>query len=121
MQTLNIPQSAIVDSRGLITQEWLVFMNELIRLSNQVISSDVIDKADDTDDIIIESLRLSSIAMPESDELTTYVAPVIQQDEVIQHTAVQMMHDDQQQDNPYALISSIEQQLYDQQIWGLNA
>lgn len=121
MQTLNIPQSPIVDNRGLITQEWLVFMNELIRLSNQVISSDVIDKADGNDDIIIEGLRLSSIAMPESDELSTYVAPIIQQDEAIQNTAIQITQDNQQQDNPYALISSIEQQLYDQQIWGLNA
>lgn len=121
MQQLMIPKSPIVDGRGQITQEWLVFMNELIRLSNQVISSDVVDKAKDSSDLIIEGLRLSSIAMPESDELSTYVAPVIQQDEVIQNTAIQVTHDDQQQDNPYALISSIEQQLYDQQIWGLNA
>lgn len=121
MQQLMIPQSPIVDSRGMMTQEWLVFTNELIRLSNQVISSDVVDKADGNEDLVIEGLKQSSIYMPESDELTTYVAPIIKQDEPIQNTSIQITQDDQQQDNPYALISAIEQKLYDQQIWGLNA
>ena len=44
MQTLMIPQSPIADNRGQVTQEWLVFMNELIRLNNTVISSDVLIK-----------------------------------------------------------------------------
>lgn len=134
MQTLMIPQSPIVDNRGLITQEWLVFMNELIRLSNTVISSDVVNKADDNDELIITSLAQPSVYTPENYELTTYVAPIIEQDEVIQNTplsiaqdepiqstSIQITQDDQTQDNPYALISSIEQQLYDQQIWSLNA
>lgn len=121
MQTLMIPQSPIVDNRGLITQEWLVFMNELIRLSNTVISSDAVNKADDNDELTITSLAQPSVYTPENYELTTYVTPIIEQDEVIQNTAIQITQDDQQQDNPYALISSIEQQLYDQQIWSLNA
>lgn len=134
MQQLNIPQSPIVDNRGQITQEWLVFMNELIRLSNNVISSDVVDKADDTDEIIIEGLKQSNVIVPEDIQMSTYVAPITMQyetvgdvaisishDETMQSTPVQIAQDDQQQDNPYALISSIEQQIHDQQIWSLNS
>lgn len=121
MQQLMIPQSPIVNQQGQITQEWLVFMNELIRLSNQVISSDVVDKADGTDEAIIEGLRQSNIIVPEDDEMTTYVMPFVEQDEVIQNTPVQITQDDQHQDNPYALISTIEQKIHDQQIWSLNS
>lgn len=120
MQQLNIPQSPIVDSRGMMTQEWLVFTNQLIRLSNSVISSDVVDKVDDNDDLTISSLQQPSVYIPESHDLNTYVAPIIEQDELIQNTSIQITQDDQKQDNPYALISSIEQQIHDQQIWGLN-
>ena len=121
MQQLKIPQSQMVAANGFVTQEWLVFINELMRLNNNVISSDVVDKADDNDELTITSLMQPSVSIPENDELTTYVTPIIEQDEVIQNTAIQITQDDQQQDNPYALISSIEQQLYDQQIWSLNA
>lgn len=134
MQQLMIPQSPIVDNRGQITQEWLVFMNELIRLSNNVISSEVIDKADGTDEAIIEGLRQSSIIVPEDDEMATYVMPFVEQDapidnvaipsnsdETIQNTPVQIVQDNQNQDNPYALISTIEQKIHDQQIWSLNS
>lgn len=131
MQTLKIPQSPIVNQQGLITQEWLVFINELIRLNNRVISSGTIEKGDDAD---ILGIGVSSIThYLDNDLLSTYVAPVITQDEQINNVALalvqdepinsvslNMNHDDQSQDNPYALISSIEQQLYDQQIWGLN-
>lgn len=121
MQQLMIPQSPIADNRGQVTQEWLVFINELIRLSNQVISSDVVDKADDNDDLTIDSLKQPVVYIPDNSELSTYVAPIIQQDESIQNTPIQITQDDQQQDNPYALISAIERKLYDQQIWELNA
>lgn len=121
MQQLMIPQSLIVDSRGMMTQEWLVFINELIRLSNQVISSEVVDKAGNNDDLTIDSLKQPVVYMPDNYELSTYVAPVIPQDEPMQNTSIQITQDDQQQDNPYALISAIEQKLYDQQIWELNA
>lgn len=134
MQQLMIPQSPIVDNRGQITQEWLVFMNELIRLSNNVISSEVVDKADGTDEAIIEGLRQSSIIVPEDDEMTTYVMSFVEQDvpidnvatpsnsdETIQNTPVQIVQDNQNQDNPYALISTIEQKIHDQQIWSLHS
>lgn len=130
MQTLKIPQSPIVTPQGLITQEWLVFVNELIRLNNRVISSGTIDKGDDAD---VLGIGVSSIApYLDSDVLSTYVAPVITQDEQIsnvalalvqdepiQNTAIQITQDDQPQNNPYALMSAIEQQQYEQQIWSL--
>lgn len=131
MQTLMIPQSPIADNRGQVTQEWLVFINELIRLSNNVISSGTIEKGDDAG---ILSIGVSSIRpYLDNDLLSSYVAPVITQDEQItnvalalvqdepiNNVALNMSYDEQPKDNPYALISAIEQQLYDQQIWGLN-
>lgn len=119
MQQLMIPQSPIVDGRGLVTQEWLVFINELIRLSNQVISSDVIDKADGNDELIIEGLKQSSIVMQNNDELATYVAPTIIQDEPISSVTITANREELPQDNPYALISAIEQYQYEQQLWSL--
>lgn len=121
MQTLMIPQSPIVDNRGQVTQEWLVFMNELIRLSNNVISSDVVDKADNTDEIIIEGLKQSSIIVPVDDEMATYVTPVIENDEPISNVSLVASNEELPQDNPYALMAAIKQQQYDQQIWSLTA
>lgn len=121
MQTLMIPQSPIVDSRGMMMQEWLVFTNELIRLSNQVISSDVVDKANGNEALIIEGLKQSSIIMPNDDEMSTYVAPVVIQDEPIENVAPVINNEELPQDNPYALMSAIEQQQYDQELWSLNA
>lgn len=133
MQTLMIPQSPIVNQQGIITQEWLVFMNELIRLSNQVISSDVIDKADGNEEMVIEGFKQSSIIAPSDDEVSTYVAPTIiheepienvslniVQDEPINNVALVINSDELPQDNPYALMAAIKQQQYDQEIWSLN-
>lgn len=118
MQQLKIPQSQMVAANGFVTQEWLVFINELMRLNNNVISSGTIEKGDDAD---ILSIGVASIApYLNSDELSTYVAPVIMPDEQINNVALSMSHDEPTENNPYALISAIEQQLYDQQIWGLN-
>lgn len=131
MQTLMIPQSPIVDSRGMMPSEWLVFFNEFIRLSNLVISSDTINQAADaamiasgfryTVDVERDEIIQNVTVTANSKSKIENVALAITQDEVIQNTAIQITQDDQQQDNPYALISSIEQQLYDQQIWSLNA
>ena len=118
-------------ANGFVTQEWLVFINELIRLNNNVISSGTVDKSNDAD---VLSIGVSSIApYINNDELSTYVAPVITQDEQINNVALalapdepinnvalNMSHDEPTENNPYALISSIERQIYDQQIWGLN-
>jgi len=130
MQQLKIPQSQMVAANGFVTQEWLVFINELMRLNNNVISSGTIEKGDDAD---VLGIGVSSIApYLDNDVLSTYVAPVITQDEKINNVALalvqdepinnvalNMSYDEQPQDNPYALMSAIEQQLYEQQIWSL--
>lgn len=36
MKTINIPQTAIVTNDGKITPEWLVFINEMVRLLNKL-------------------------------------------------------------------------------------
>lgn len=120
MQTLMIPQSPIVDNRGMMTQEWLVFTNELIRLSNNVITSDVIENVDGSNERIIEGFKQSSIIMPDDEEVSTYVAPIIIQDEPINNVALVINSDESPQDNPYALMAAIKQQQYDQEIWSLN-
>lgn len=131
MQKLKIPQSQMVAANGFIAQEWLVFINELIRLSNNVISSGTIEKGNDAD---VLSIGVSSITpYLDNDVLSTYVAPVITQDEQINNVALALVqdepinnvalnvgHDEPTENNPYALMSAIEQQIYDQQIWGLN-
>ena len=118
MQKLKIPQSQMVAANGFIAQEWLVFINELIRLSNNVISSGTIEKGNDADTL---GIGVSSIApYLNNDVLSTYVAPVVTQDEQINNVALNTSHDEPAENNPYALMSAIDQQLYDQQIWGLN-
>ena len=59
MQKLKIPQSQMIAANGFVTQEWLVFINELIRLNNNVISSGTIEKGDDAD---VLGIGVSSIA-----------------------------------------------------------
>jgi len=130
MQKLKIPQSQMVAANGFVTQEWLVFINELMRLNNNVISSGTIEKGDDSD---ILSIGVASIApYLNNDELSTYVAPVVMpdeqinnvalalvQDEPINNVQLHMNHDEPIDTNPYALMSAIEQQQYEQQIWSL--
>ncbi len=36
MKTINIPQTAMVTSDGKVTAEWLVFINEMVRLLNKL-------------------------------------------------------------------------------------
>ena len=131
MQTLMIPQSPMIGGNGLMAGEWLVFMNEFIRLCNNVIISDAINQAasaaliasgfryavDFERDETIQNVAISAYA----DAQIEAVALTVAKDETIDQASIVVQPDDQQQDNPYALISSIEQQLYDQQIWSLNA
>lgn len=130
MQQLQIPQSPMVAPNGFVTQEWLVFINELMRLNNNVISSDVVDVVNESE---LTSIAASNIAPYfEESALSTYVAPVITQDEQINNIALalvqdepisnvqlHMNHDEPIDTNPYALMSAIEQQQYEQQIWSL--
>ena len=118
MQKLKIPQSQMIAANGFVTQEWLVFINELIRLNNNVISSGTIEKGDNAD---ILGIGVSSITpYLDNDVLSTYAAPVIMPDEQINNVTLNTSYDEPDENNPYALMSAIEQQLYDQQIWGLN-
>lgn len=143
MQPLKIPQSQIIGINGMMAGEWLVFINEFIRLCNAVITSDTINKADDAEQ---NSLGYASIATTKNDDVSTYVAlasavndepidsvaVVITNDEPIENVAVTanqgehvdntplvIQQNEQVQDNPYALISAIEQQQYEQQLWSL--
>lgn len=129
MQPLKIPQSQIISGNGMMASEWLVFINEFIRLCNAVITSGTISKAEDAE---FNSVQQVATATHESNEISTYVAPIIARDEVIDsvpilvsrdepiiNTAIIMQHDEQPLDNPYALLSAIKQQQYEQQLWSL--
>lgn len=131
MQPLKIPQSPMIARNGMMASEWLVFINEFIRLCNMIITDDIINQALEaaiiasgfrysTDVNYDETIQNVTMTTAAETQIET-VALAIAQDVIIDHTAVVIQQDDQQQDNPYALISSIEQQLYDQQIWSLNS
>lgn len=144
MQPLKIPQSPMVTGKGVMASEWLVFINEFIRLCNAVIVSDTINKANDSEQnsLSYTSIALVSndyesihVALPASinelvgsvasvvvgnDDAVQNVAVVINQDDRIDNTSLLNPHDEQLPDNPYALLSAIKQQQYEQQIWSLN-
>ena len=129
MQSLKIPQSPMISGNGLMAGEWLVFMNEFIRLCNNVITSDTINQAasaaliasgfryavDFERDETIQNVAISAYA----DAQIEAAALAIAKDETINQTSIVVQPDDQPQNNPYALMSAIEQQLYEQQIWSL--
>lgn len=143
MQELKIPQSQIIATNGMMATEWLVFINEFIRLSNAVIASNTISKADaaefnsvgqavitgfDADDEISTYLppmvaydeQINNIAIDAvRDEQINNVAMVLGHDERIDNTTVLISNDDLLPDNPYALLTAIGQQQYEQQIWSL--
>lgn len=122
MQQLKIPQSQFVTPNNMVAGEWLVFLNELIRLGNLIISSDTIKKGDNAEFASIEqnSLIGFDIATANSQEVDQ-VALITPSDDVVPQTTIYANTDENSAtgDNPYAQLSAIEQQLYDQQIWNL--
>ena len=122
MQQLKIPQSQFVTPNNMVAGEWLVFLNELIRLGNLIISSDTIKKGDNAEFASIEqnSLIGFDIATANSQEVDQ-VALITPSDDVVPQTPIYANTDENSTtgDNPYAQMSAIEQQLYDQQIWNL--
>ena len=133
MQQLKIPQSQFVTPNNMVAGEWLVFLNELIRLGNLIISSDTIEKGNNAEFASIEQSFVSfDIAASNSQEVAQ-VALITPSDDVVPQTPIyantdtqsvdnvplQITHEESSSDNPYAQMSAIEQQLYDQQIWNL--
>lgn len=133
MQQLKIPQSQFVTPNNMVAGEWLVFLNELIRLGNLIISSDTIKKGNNAEFASIEQSFVSfDIAASNSQEVAQ-VALITPSDDVVPQTPIyakidaqsvdnvplQITYEESSSDNPYAQLSAIEQQLYDQQIWNL--
>lgn len=121
MQQLKIPQSQFVTPNNMVAGEWLVFLNELIRLGNLIISSDTIKKGNNAEFASIEQSFVSfDIATANSQEVAQ-VALITPSDDVVPQTPIYANTDENiaTGDNPYAQLSAIEQQLYDQQIWNL--
>lgn len=121
MQQLKIPQSQFVTPNNMVAGEWLVFLNELIRLGNLIISSDTIEKGNNAEVASIEQSFVSfDIAASNSQEVAQ-VALITPSDDVVPQTPIYANTDENSAtgDNPYAQMSAIEQQLYDQQIWNL--
>ena len=121
MQQLKIPQSQFVTPNNMVAGEWLVFLNELIRLGNLIISSDTIKKGNDAEFAIIEQSFVSLDMAVSNNQEVAQVALTTPSDDVVPQTPIYANTDENSAtgDNPYAQLSAIEQQLYDQQIWNL--
>lgn len=133
MQQLKIPQSQFVTPNNMVAGEWLVFLNELIRLGNLIISSDTIKKGNNAEFASIGQSFVSFDMTASNSQEVAQVALITQSDDVVPQTPIyantdaqsvdnvplQITHEESSGDNPYAQMSAIEQQLYDQQIWNL--
>ena len=121
MQQLKIPQSQFVTPNNMVAGEWLVFLNELIRLGNLIISSDTIKKSNDAEFASIEQSFVSLDMTASNSQEVAQVALISPSDDVVPQTPIYANTDENSAtgDNPYAQMSAIEQQLYDQQIWNL--
>ena len=121
MQQLKIPQSQFVTPNNMVAGEWLVFLNELIRLGNLIISSDTIKKGNDAEFASIEQSFVSLDMAVSNNQEVAQVALITPSDDVVPQTPIYANTDENSAtgDNPYAQLSAIEQQLYDQQIWNL--
>lgn len=121
MQQLKIPQSQFVTPNNMVAGEWLVFLNELIRLGNLIISSDTIKKSNDAEFASIEQSFVSLDMTASNNQEVAQVALITPSDDVVPQTPIYANTDENSAtgDNPYAQMSAIEQQLYDQQIWNL--
>ena len=119
MQQLKIPQSPIVTANGLITHEWLVFINELSRLNNRAIGSDTIEKANDAQFNSVGQTSFIGLDMATDSDSDISTTINTQADEVVEVVPLQQKVDEHLADNPYALLNAIEQRVYEQQIWGL--
>lgn len=133
MQHLKIPQSQFVTPNNMVAGEWLVFLNELIRLGNLIISSDTIEKGNNAEFASIEQSFVSFDMTTSNNQEVAQVALITPSDDVVPQTPIyantdaqsvdnvplQITHEESSCDNPYAQLSAIEQQLYDQQIWNL--
>ena len=121
MQQLKIPQSQFVTPNNMVAGEWLVFLNELIRLGNLIISSDTIEKGNNAEFASIEQSFVSFDMTASNNQEVAQVALITPSDDVVPQTVIYANTDENSAtgDNPYAQMSAIEQQLYDQQIWNL--
>lgn len=121
MQQLKIPQSQFVTPNNMVAGEWLVFLNELIRLGNLIISSDTIEKGNNAEFASIEQSFVSLDMAVSNNQEVAQVALITPSDDVVPQTPIYANIDENSAtgDNPYAQMSAIEQQLYDQQIWNL--
>lgn len=121
MQQLKIPQSQFVTPNNMVAGEWLVFLNELIRLGNLIISSDTIKKGNDAEFASIEQSFVSLDMAVSNNQEVAQVALITPSDDVVPQTPIYANTDENSAtgDNSYAQMSAIEQQLYDQQIWNL--
>lgn len=121
MQQLKIPQSQFVTPNNMVAGEWLVFLNELIRLGNLIISSDTIEKGNNAEFASIEQSFVSFDMTASNNQEVAQVALITPSDDVVPQTPIYANTDENSAtgDNPYAQMSAIEQQLYDQQIWNL--
>ena len=121
MQQLKIPQSQFVTPNNMVAAEWLVFLNELIRLGNLIISSDTIEKSNNAEFASIEQSFVSLDIAASNNQEVVQVALITPSDDVVPQTPIYANTDENSAtgDNPYAQMSAIEQQLYDQQIWNL--
>ena len=119
MQQLKIPQSPIVTANGSITNEWLVFINELSRLNNRAIDSDTIEKANDAQFNSVGQTSFIGWDMAADSDSSAYITINTQDDEFIEVVPLQQQADENIADNPYALLNAIEQRVHEQEIWGL--
>lgn len=120
MQQLKLPQSPFVTPNFMVAGEWLVFLNEFIRLLNLLISSGTIDAAQEAIDLASTTRVTMDFIHAQDDASQAGVVHLSVNDyEDISQVGLVMQNEEPKVDTPYAQLSAIEQQLYDQQIWNL--
>lgn len=120
MQQLKLPQSPFVTPNFMVAGEWLVFLNEFIRLLNLLISSGTIDAAQEAIDLASTTRITMDFINAQDDASQAGVVHLSINDyEDISQVGLVMQNEEPKVDTPYAQLSAIEQQLYDQQIWNL--